>query len=150
MRELRDRASLGKRGAQHVAIIFSSGHCLLLLAPAPSLARFLPHPPLPQNSCKYGCPDDCSAPYYTLSNCPWPATLSYNQDTNFSHSPRDDSHTIFSYQTHIGTVWSHWEPAVRWSSPAHPRSWQAPTCFTAGPESARRFAHSVDTTYVFP
>ena len=38
-------------------------------------------------------------------------------------------YTVVTYISHIGTVWSRWEPAARRSSPAHPPSWQAPIPF---------------------
>jgi hypothetical protein len=37
-----------------------------------------------------------------------------------------DASPIADVSILAGTVWTHWEPAALRSSPAHPRSWQAP------------------------
>ena len=52
--------------------------------------------------------------------------VSQNQGTTYSLRLSNGAPYYIRCSTLVGIVWSHREPAVLWSSPAHPRSWQAP------------------------
>jgi hypothetical protein len=70
------------------------------------------------------------------------------QGQKYESIHHDLNNDVTDYGKHpipVGTAWTLWEPAAQQSSPAHPRSWQAPSYVLAVPESARRFAHTVNT-----
>ena len=133
---------------QCIILKYSTLSCVPFFPPTIPTELSRIHPESTPFSSSPVAPQPSAMPQHNISHIP--LLHSPHRQRPVLHSNTAVTHhsvVALQYVRRPGTVWSRRQPAVRRSSPPHPRSWQAPSRVSAGPEGAKRFTHTVHMLY---